>query len=88
MHEPSLINENDLNKVNSSYNIFSTSYLDLFNKYFPYVRKSGSSYNDKPYITSGMKVSIRTRIKLYHNHLHDKDDEAKESIWRRFWDKT
>ena len=88
IHEPSLINENDLNEVNSSYNIFSTNYLNLFNKYFPYVRQSRSSFNDKPYITSGIKASIRTRNKLYDRHLNDKDDKVKESTWRRFRNKT
>ena len=86
-NEQSLINENDLGEVNSSYNIFSTNYLNLFNKYFPYVRQSRSSYKDKPYITSGIKVSIKTRNMLYFKYLNNKNDINK-SIWRRFRNKT
>ena len=62
VNEPSLINQNDLDEVNNSYDIFSTNYLNLFNKYFPYVRQSRTSYNNKPYITSGIKVSIKLEI--------------------------
>ena len=87
VNEPSLINENDLGEVNSSYDIFSTNYLNLFNKYFPYVRQSRTSYKNKPYITSGIKVSIKTRNKLYHKFLNNKN-EINEGIWRRFRNKT
>ena len=79
VNEPSLINQNDLDEVNNSYDIFSTNYLNLFNKYFPYVRQSRTSYNDKPYITSGIKVSIKTRNKLYNKYLNNKN-EIKKSI--------
>ena len=87
VNEPSLINENDLGEVNSSYDIFSTNYLNLFNKYFPYVRQSRTFYKNKPYITSGIKVSIKTRNKLYHKYLNNKN-EINEGIWRRFRNKT
>merc|ERR1711874_626434 len=86
-NEQPLINENDLGEVNSSYNILSTNYLNLFNKYFPYVRQSRSSYKDKPYITSGIKVSIKTRNMLYFKYLNNKNDINK-TIWRRFRNKT
>ena len=87
MNEPSLINENDLDEVNNSYDIFSTNYLNLFNKYFPYVRQSRTSYNNKPYITSGIKVSIKNRNKLYNKYLNNKN-ETNKSIWRKFRNKT
>ena len=70
-NESSLITENDLGEVNSSYYIFSSNYLSLFNKYFPYVRQSWKPLQDKLYITSGIKVSIRTRNRLYHKYLND-----------------
>ena len=88
MNESSLINENDLSEVNSTYNIFSSNYLNLFNKYFPYVRQSRTSFKDKPYITSGIKASIKTRNRLYQKYLNDTSNELNESIWRRFRNKT
>ena len=88
VNESSLINEDDLDEIDSSYNIFSTNYLNLFNKYFPYVKQSRTSFKDKPYITSGIKVSIRTRNKLYHKYLKNKDNKVNENIWRRFRNKT
>ena len=87
VNEPSLINQNDLDEVNNSYDIFSTNYLNLFNKYFPYVRQSRTSYNDKPYITSGIKVSIKTRNKLYNKYLNNQN-ETNKSIWRKFRNKS
>ena len=45
--------------------MFSSNYIKLFNKYFPYVKQSRKSFRDKPYITSGIKVSIKYKHKLY-----------------------
>ena len=67
MSENPLINPNELTDSNSSFTTFSTNYLALFDKYFPFVRISRKAFKDKPHITSGIKVSIKKRNKLYKN---------------------
>jgi hypothetical protein len=54
-------------EANSSYNTFSTNYQNLFEKYFPYVRMSRKAFKDKPYITRGIKNSIKYKNKLLKN---------------------
>ena len=54
-----LIEDNDLTDVDTAYNIFSNNYFNLFNKYFPYIKQSRKSFKDKPFITKGIKVSIK-----------------------------
>ena len=85
--EPSLINDNDLTDANNSYNLFSDNYLTLFNKYFPYVKMSRKSFKNKPHITSGIKVSIKHRNRLFKKYL-DNRTELNESIWKKFKNKT
>ena len=85
-NEPSLIDHGELTDVNSSLDTLSTNYLALFDKYFPYVRMSRKAFKDKPYITSGIKVSIWRTNKLFKKYLnnptdvigqHGKDSEIK-----------
>ena len=85
--EASLIADNELHDVNNSYAIFSANYFKLFDKYFPYVRISRKAFRDKPYITSGIKVSIKTRNRLYKKYL-DNPSEVNKVIWKRFRNKT
>ena len=85
--EAPLISENELIDTNTSYDTFSTNYSNLFNKYFPYVRISRKSYKDKPHITSGIKVSIKNRNRLYKKYL-DNPNETNHAIWKRFRNKT
>ena len=85
--EPSLIEDNDLTEANSSYDIFSTNYLILFNKYFPYLRMSRKSFKNKPHITSGIKVSIKHKNKLYRKY-QDNPTKLNETIWKNFSKKT
>ena len=86
--ELSLINPNDLTDCNNSYDTFNSNYLQLFNKYFPLVRQSKKSFKDKPYITSGFKISFKTRNKLYKKHLNNPNDAAIKAAWKRFRNKT
>ena len=86
-NESALINDIDLTDSNYAYDIFSNNYLSLFNKYFPYKRLSRKDCKDKPYITSGLKVSIRTKNKLYHKYLNN-PSELNKAIWKRYRNKT
>ena len=63
--ETALIGDNDLTDIDTSYAIFSDNYINLFNKYFPFVKQSRKSFRDKPFITKVVKVSIKFRNKLY-----------------------
>ena len=85
--ESALINDNDLTDSNYAYDTFSNNYLSLFNKYFPYKRLSRKNCKDKPYITTGLKVSIRTKNKLYHKYLNN-PSELNKAIWKRYRNKT
>ena len=87
MSEPPLISPNDITEVNSSYSIFSTNYQTLFNKYFPYVRMSRKAFKSKPFITRGIKNSIKHRNRLYSKYLNNPSDLNK-AIWKRFRNKT
>ena len=69
LHEEApLINTNDLTDPNRAYNIFSNNYLRLFNKHFPLTKLSKKAAKDKPYVTSGIKVSIKFKNKLYKKY--------------------
>ena len=73
--------------VDKSYDLLSNKYQRLFNKYFPYVKQSRKSFRDKPYITSGIKVSIKYKNKLFEKYLNSPNDIT-EAAWKRFRNKT
>ena len=85
--EAPLLHENEAIEINSTYDIFSHNYITLYNKYFPYVKQSIKSFKDKPYITSGIKVSIRHRNKLYNKYLEN-PNKVNEASWKTFRNKT
>ena len=87
INEPELIKDCDLINANHAYNIFSTNYINLFNKYFPFRRLSQKEFKHKPYISSGIIVSIRTKNKLHRKFL-DNPTEVNEAIWKNFRNKT
>ena len=86
--EPALINSSELTDTNTSYNNFNANYLQLFDKYFPLVRQSKKSFKDKPYITSDIKDSIKSRNKLYKKHLNNPDNIEIKAEWKRCRNKT
>ena len=47
---------------------------------------SRKSFKDKPYITSGIKVSIRRRNKLFKKYLNNPNDVNK-TVWKRLRNK-
>lgn len=82
-----LINPNELYEPNTSFDVFSTNYTYLFDKYFPYVRMSKQKFKNKPHITKGIKNSIRFRNKLYKKYLNN-PIEVNKVVWKRFRNKT
>merc|ERR1712055_931573 len=88
LHEEApLINTNDLTDPNRAYNIFSNNYLRLFNKYFPLTKLSKKASKDKPHITSGIKVSIKYKNKLYKKYKEN-SNEVNRAAFNRFKNQT
>ena len=81
--EQPLISPGELTETESSFNILSSNYSNLFDKYFPYIRMSRKEFKSKPHITKGIKVSIRTKNKLYKKYLNNPNDINK-AAWKRF----
>ena len=74
------------NNVNESYNEFFSNLVKLLNHYFPLVKLSRSKMKNKPYITSGIKVSIKHRDRLYEKYLNNKNKYTK-AAWKSFRNK-
>ena len=47
------------------YTNFVTVVLRIYNSCFPLVRVSRKRWNDKPWLTKGLKTSIKTKHRLY-----------------------
>ena len=73
-------NIND-NNLQNTYVELDKNYLELFNKYFPLIRQSHKQFKDKPYVTSGIKESIKSRNALYKAYRAN-PTEANEIIWK------
>ena len=59
----------------------------MFDKYFPYVRISRKSFTSKPFITRGIKNSIKHRNRLFKKYRNN-PNEVNEAVWKRFRNKT
>ena len=86
LEEEPLINDSELTEPNRAYDMFSNNYYNLYNKYFPFVRMSKKAMNDKPHITSGIKVSIRHKERLYKKYLAN-SNEVTLAICKRYKNK-
>ena len=75
------------NNVQESYNEFFSNLVKLLNQYFPLVKLSRSKMKNKPYITSGIKVWIKYRDKLYAKYLNNKTKHT-EAAWKSFRNKV
>ena len=85
--EQPLITPNEITDTDTSFDILSKNYLNLFDKYFPYVKMSKKESKNKPHITKGIKISIRTRNKLYKKYINN-PTEVNKAAWKRFRNKT
>ncbi len=79
--ELSQTNWNDVlqsNSANESYNCFITKFTDLYNKHLPLVKtKINKRKEAKPWITTGIIKSIKTRNKLYKQFLKHPNETNK-----------
>ena len=85
--ENALIENSDLTDVDTAYNTLSNNYFNLFNRYFPYIKQSRKSFKDKPFITKGIKVSIKYKNNLFKKYL-DNPTDVNETAWKTFRNKT
>ena len=83
LEEAPLINDNDLSDPNRAYDIFYNNYQSLFNKYFPLTRMSKKAAKDKPHITSGIKVSIKHKDRLFKKYK-EKPNDVNHAIYNRY----
>ena len=66
--------------------IFSQLVLNLQtlqNKYFPLIRVSKKKFKEKPYLSKGLKVSIKHKNRLYKKFLNNQN-EVNEYKWRKY----
>ena len=75
---PDIINI-DQNDVNSSFNSFETTINALIEQYMPIKKMSKNEIKQlyKPWITNGIRNSIRRREKLYKKFIKAKNQEVK-----------
>lgn len=71
----------DENNPHKTYEELDKNLHKIFDKYFPLIRKSRKQTNDKPYITSGIKESIKSRNELYKKYIND-PTEINEANWK------
>ena len=61
--------------VNEAMTFFYHNLTKAYNKSFPIVKLSRKRANDKPWITSGLKTSIKKKHLLYKKYLQNRSDE-------------
>ena len=72
------LDENDPQKT---YKEFDTNFHKLYDKYFPLIKKSRKQAKDKPFITNGIKESIKSRNALFKKYL-DEPSEINKQNWK------
>ena len=60
---------NDYNEIDDKFDHFQGNLINLFNQSFPLVRKSRKRAKDKKWITSGIRISIRHKDRLYKKKI-------------------
>ena len=86
-----LLNENDnqllSSNVHDSYNEFIKNLKIILDQYFPLVKLSRAKAKNKPFITPGIRVSIKHRDKLFHKYLNNKTPNNRKA-WTRYRNKV
>ena len=80
--ESELINKN----VNEAMFVFNQKLSVAYNKSFPFKRLSRKRAKDKPWITSGLKQSIKHKHLLYQKYIFDQTEENK-TVYKIFKNK-
>ena len=82
-HNNQLLSSN----VNDSYNEFIKNQKIIITQYFPLVKLSRSKAKNKPFITAGIRVSIKHWDRLYKKYLNNKTINNK-TVWSRYRNKV
>ena len=75
-------NQSDQN-VQSVFPEFLDNYKNMLDKYFPLVKISRKKFKDKPWITSGIKTSIKRR-EMLHEKFIEMPTKENELTWKRY----
>ena len=62
---------------NEAMTFCSHNLTKAYNKSFPIVKLSRNRSNDKPWVSSSLKTSIKKKHLLYKNYLQNRSDENK-----------
>ena len=83
--KPLITYTNDINVKDNTpqptFSEFNENISELLNKYFPLIKQSRKQFKDKPFITNGIKESIKSRNTLYKTYLNY-PSEINESNWK------
>ena len=63
------------NNLQNTYNEFNMNLAETLNSHFPLVRQSRKKFKEKPYITNGIRVSIKSRETLHNIFLENPTKE-------------
>ena len=69
--------------VQSASQEFLENYKNMLDKYFPLVKISRKKFKDKPWITSGIKTSIKRR-EMLHKKYTEMPTKANELTWKKY----
>ena len=83
------VNDNQIlsPNVHDLYNEFIKNLKIILDQYFPLVKLSRAKAKNKPFITPGIRVSIKHRDKLFHKYLDNKTADNRKA-WTRFRNKV
>ena len=71
------------NNLQQAFSTFLKNYKKMLDKYFPLVRLSRNKAKNKPWITTGIKTSIKNCSKL-HKKYTERPNESKEQAWKNY----
>ena len=70
--------------IQLAFSTFIKNYKNMLDKYFPLVRLSRKKAKNKPWITTGIKTSMKHCSMLHKKHLRKPNDETKELTWKNY----
>ena len=71
------------NNLQHAFPTFLKNYQEMLDKYFPLVRLSRKKAKNKPWITTGIKTSIKHCSKL-HKKYTERQNETRELAWKNY----
>ena len=74
----------DLNELEAAYNNFQMKLTNLYNICFPLTKVKKRYYTKKPWLTSGLKESIKVKNKKYVNRHNGPNPAQQEIDYKRF----